>query len=129
MCFPHHFDSVYAPEKECLSRLECFHSKDYLNALLSSPGALTLKELEEFGLVDDAALFPGLESYLKYLCGTIDAIGRALDDGFRYVINWDGGRHHAQSSSASGYCYINGNDTCVCACGKGKDPIKHIILV
>ncbi len=92
-----------------MTLLEFYHGREYLNALMSaSPEALSPEELQEFGLVDDAAPFPGLELYVKYLAGTIDCIQKSLEDGFRYVINWDGGRHHAQSCSASGYCYING---------------------
>lgn len=88
--------------------LEKFHSKSYLNALVSKPESLDPESLDEFGLVDDSPLFPGLAQYISYLGGSVLAVLKALEDGFRYVINWDGGRHHAQSSSASGYCYING---------------------
>ncbi len=103
------FRRAYEPlEASSLNALKCFHSPDYLNALMSYPGPSSCEELEEFGLVDDAAIFTGLRTYIRYLAGSIDCIQKALEDGFRYVINWDGGRHHAQSSYASGYCYING---------------------
>ncbi len=66
-------------------------------------------EYDEFGLVDDCPIFEGIASYVSYMNGSIAAILKALEQGYRYVINWDGGRHHAQASMASGYCYINGN--------------------
>ena len=68
----------------------------------------SLDELESFGLVDDCSIFPELSNYVFFLSGAIEATLKALDHGFRYVINWDGGRHHAQASLASGFCYING---------------------
>lgn len=91
-----------------MSFLEKFHSKEYLNALTSKTTSLNAELLEDFGLVDDSPLFPGLPQYISYLGGSVLATLKALEDGFRYVIYWDGGRHHAQSSAASGYCYING---------------------
>lgn len=68
----------------------------------------TLDHLESYGLVDDCSIFEGLQYYARYLGGSVQASLKALDEGFRYVINWDGGRHHAQASLASGFCFING---------------------
>lgn len=100
---------IYEPKEGTLDSLECFHSREYLNALISFPESHDIEELEDFGLVDDAAPFSGLASYVRFLAGSIDSVQKALEDGFRYVINWDGGRHHAQSTSASGYCFVNGS--------------------
>ena len=47
-------------------------------------------------------------AYALFLGGTVNATLKALEKGHRYVINWDGGRHHAQASLASGFCFING---------------------
>lgn len=69
---------------------------------------MSFDELDAFGLVDDCSIFDDLAQYATYLGGSVYSILKALDDGYRYVINWDGGRHHAQASMSSGYCYVNG---------------------
>lgn len=87
--------------------LENYHSTDYLGTLVSNESK-SLDELDSYGLVDDCSVFEGLNTYISYLGGSVESILKALDEGFRYVINWDGGRHHAQASLASGFCFING---------------------
>ena len=77
--------------------------------MFSQEGTKSLEEMDSFGLVDDCSIFEGLQTYSLYLGGSVEAALSALELGFRYVINWDGGRHHAQASLASGFCFINGN--------------------
>lgn len=76
--------------------------------MFSESGSYTLDELDSYGLVDDCSTFEGIQSYARYLGGSVQASLKALEEGNRYVINWDGGRHHAQASLASGFCFING---------------------
>ena len=65
-------------------------------------------DLEKYGLTDDCAIFSGLPSYISFITGaTITAARLLVNRQFKTVINWDGGRHHAQKSRASGFCYIN----------------------
>lgn len=77
--------------------------------MIFSQDVKTLEELDSFGLVDDCSIFKDLSSYVLYLGGAVESSLKALDEGSRYVINWDGGRHHAQASLASGFCFVNGN--------------------
>ena len=95
--------------------LQSYHSEDYIEALLSKK-IFPIEKLDDFGLVDDCSKFVGIQDYGLYLGGSVLATLKALEAGCRFVINWDGGRHHAQASQASGYCFINGK-------------IKHLPLV
>ena len=76
--------------------------------IIFNDGNYELDELDSHGLVDDCSIFDGLSQYALFLGGCVNATLKALEEGFRYVINWDGGRHHAQSALASGFCFING---------------------
>lgn len=78
--------------------------------MIFNDGNYSLDKLDSYGLVDDCSLFDGLREYTLFLGGTVNATLKALENGFRYVINWDGGRHHAQASLASGFCFINGTE-------------------
>jgi acetoin utilization protein AcuC len=96
-----------APAAE--EELSSFHSSDYLEALKRvSRGELTSQDLF-FGLGnDDCPIFADLYSYARCAAGA--SIGGArllLDTTARYVFNPSGGYHHAKSSSAGGFCYIN----------------------
>lgn len=76
--------------------------------MIFNNNSIEINMLESFGLVDDCSIFEGLDQYSLYLGGSVEASLKALEEGYRYVINWDGGRHHAQASLASGFCFING---------------------
>lgn len=76
--------------------------------MIFNDGEYSLDILDSYGLVDDCSVFDGLREYALFLGGTVNATLKALEKGHRYVINWDGGRHHAQASLASGFCFING---------------------
>ena len=80
---------------------------DYLNIIFNDD-TTDIDDLDSYGLVDDCSIFEGLKMYALYLGGAVEASLKALEEGYRYVINWDGGRHHAQASLASGFCFING---------------------
>ncbi|KAG8815325.1 hypothetical protein FRC17_000743 [Serendipita sp. 399] len=61
----------------------------------------------EFGIEDDCPWFKGLNVYMTAVAGGTLAAAESLIDGSANVaIAWDGGRHHAQKSSASGFCYV-----------------------
>lgn len=80
---------------------------DYLDIIFNDD-TTDIDDLDSYGLVDDCSIFEGLKMYALYLGGAVEASLKALEEGYRYVINWDGGRHHAQASLASGFCFING---------------------
>lgn len=98
---------IFEPSPSSRKFLEQYHSNDFLDMILTKNEG-SVEELDSYGLVDDCSIFEGLPLYAQYLSGSVEAILKALEEGFRYVINWDGGRHHAQASFASGFCFING---------------------
>ncbi|KAH6909584.1 histone deacetylase complex protein [Coprinopsis sp. MPI-PUGE-AT-0042] len=76
--------------------LAVYHSKDYLDFVLDK--ANEGKHNAEFGLQDD---------YIQLVAGATltacDALKQNVSD---ISICWDGGRHHAHKSRASGFCYV-----------------------
>lgn len=88
------------------SNLEMFHDDDYVRALeRAAPDS-------RFSLEFDAHPFPNLFEHCKSVAGaTLSAAAwlarPGLVDEKRIAINWTGGRHHARSSSASGWCFVN----------------------
>jgi len=65
-------------------------------------------EVSDFGLEDDCPIFDGLEEYCKVVAGGSLTAAREIRDGRADIaIYWDGGRHHATKSKASGFCYVN----------------------
>ncbi|AMD18767.1 HBL135Cp [Eremothecium sinecaudum] len=65
--------------------------------------------LEYYGLVDDCPIFDYLPMYVHTVAGATLSLLQELsyDEGPTIAINWDGGRHHAMKSKASGFCYVN----------------------
>jgi histone deacetylase 8 len=90
--------------------VEMFHSAEYIDRLMMGPSLpTTMGDLEDFGLVDDCPVFEGINRYCAALAGASSSVVAAVKNKFDCTIFWDGGRHHASSSCASGFCYINGN--------------------
>ncbi|KAJ1834358.1 Histone deacetylase 8 [Coemansia sp. RSA 2711] len=96
--------------------LTVFHSEEFISSMFgaepdsdcASTSGSEGDRLERFGLVDDCALFDGVEAHVRYAAGATVAAAEALVSGRAQVaINWEGGRHHGQRSRASGYCYVN----------------------
>ncbi|AET38948.1 histone deacetylase Ecym_3465 [Eremothecium cymbalariae DBVPG len=65
--------------------------------------------LVRFGLVDDCFPMDYLPMYIHTIAGSTLSLVRELSIKGEptIAINWDGGRHHAFKSRASGFCYIN----------------------
>jgi acetoin utilization deacetylase AcuC-like enzyme len=84
------------------TNLETFHDEDYVHAL-----ELGVADAH-FGLEYDAHPFPGLMEHCRSVAGaTLSAAAWLLqDDTKKIAINWSGGRHHARSGEASGYCFV-----------------------
>jgi len=61
----------------------------------------------EYGIEDDCPPFPGLNRYVQLVAGaTLTAVDVLKNGKADIAISWDGGRHHAQKSRASGFCYV-----------------------
>ncbi|KAF9445601.1 histone deacetylase complex protein [Macrolepiota fuliginosa MF-IS2] len=112
---------TYTPRRATRQDLGMYHTPGYLDFVLdpvnSEPrddegcDAPVSPELEvlkaEYGLEDDCPTFPGLPDYVHLVAGAtltaVDALRYGISD---IAINWDGGRHHASKSRASGFCYV-----------------------
>ncbi|KIM48692.1 hypothetical protein M413DRAFT_59621 [Hebeloma cylindrosporum] len=103
--------AVVTPRKASYKDLSVYHTRDYLDAILYSgnPGK-TEGEAEpnaEFGLEDDCPYFLGLSEYVQMVAGaTLTAVSALQQNLSEIAICWDGGRHHARKSQASGFCYV-----------------------
>ncbi|KAF9041205.1 histone deacetylase complex protein [Panaeolus papilionaceus] len=100
---------VVTPRRATYKDLATYHTKDYLDATLNHTSQSDDEETlqTEFGLEDDCPYFPGLPEYMQLVGGAtltaVVALQRNLAD---VSICWDGGRHHARRSQASGFCYV-----------------------
>lgn len=78
---------------------------------LESAG-LSSADVEAAGLVTDCLPFPRMWEYVQAVCGaSIAAVEVVAHNRARVAISISGGRHHAQPTSASGFCY--GNDCAI----------------
>ncbi|KAA1477915.1 Arginase/deacetylase [Dentipellis sp. KUC8613] len=118
--------------------LAAFHTKDYIAALLAErPNSKTDEHTDsgagtgadvEFGLEDDCPPFAGLGAYALAIAGATLAAARALARGEADVaICWDGGRHHAHKSHASGFCYVNDCVLALLALKRASTPLPRAL--
>ncbi len=99
---------VIAPTPATKTDMERFHSSRYIDALKIAETTLSSEDKVEYGLVDDASVFPGLFSYCQQVAGASLTAASLLATGrVTTAINWGGGRHHAKKDQASGFCYVN----------------------
>ncbi|KAJ1649756.1 hypothetical protein IWQ61_009252 [Dispira simplex] len=88
----------------------------------SDPG-----RLNQFGLLDDCAVFPELPQYVSLVAGgSLVAALHLIRGTHRYAIHWDGGRHHAKRHSAAGFCYVNDIVLAILALRRGFDKVLYI---
>lgn len=131
--------TVVEARKATVEELALAHSHRYLNLLASidrhlspdsaccrdssgeesdcemfeSTGDDIAEQLEEAGLVDDCPAFTGMWEMARYTVGGAVLAAEHLVRGSASVACWfEGGRHHAASDSAHGFCY--GKDTRLC---------------
>ncbi|KAF9476814.1 histone deacetylase complex protein [Pholiota conissans] len=106
---------VVSPRKASYKDLAVYHTRDYLNAVLDASNLTTDGEDQEtdilvnaeFGLEDDCPRFAGLAEYVQLVGGATLTATKALQQNLADIaICWDGGRHHARKSHASGFCYV-----------------------
>ncbi|KAK7437922.1 hypothetical protein VKT23_018357 [Stygiomarasmius scandens] len=94
---------VINPRRAAYKDLAIYHSKEYLDFVLNPSD----EEPESFGLEDDCPIFDGMPEYIQLVAGATCTAANALKLGVvDTAICWDGGRHHAQKSRASGFCYV-----------------------
>ncbi|KAI0330065.1 histone deacetylase complex protein [Cubamyces sp. BRFM 1775] len=91
--------------------LVAYHDREFVeHILISQKASLPLPKHEtdsEYGLEEDCPAFAGLPEYIRLVAGASLTAARSLREGGANVsISWDGGRHHAQKSRASGFCYV-----------------------
>ncbi|TPX46103.1 hypothetical protein CcCBS67573_g10334 [Chytriomyces confervae] len=105
---------ITAPVPITKDDLTQFHSEEFVELLLSAEYLPSdeskehLQQLDEFGLLHDCPVFPGLGDYVKQAAGgTIAAVRQLMNGSADVAIHWDGGRHHAHRDFASGFCYVN----------------------
>ncbi|KAH9918958.1 histone deacetylase complex protein [Fomitopsis serialis] len=96
---------VPADDKE----LGAYHTQDYLQFVLNPANGSAPDDpnVAEFGLEEDCPPFAGLSQYVRLVAGgTLTAASALREDRADIAICWDGGRHHARKSEASGFCYV-----------------------
>lgn len=71
-------------------------------------GKIDMSVLESMGLNGDCPLFKCLPIYCFATAGSsLSLADHVLSSERSICINWDGGRHHAMKTRASGFCYVN----------------------
>lgn len=93
-----------------------YHSRAYVDLLRAIDSAesgdaaaeLDEAELDSHGLSYDADAFPGVWAHATTIAGGSLRAAELLARGETDVaIHWQGGRHHATSDRAAGFCYAN----------------------
>ncbi|EMD31974.1 hypothetical protein CERSUDRAFT_119291 [Gelatoporia subvermispora B] len=91
--------------------LAAYHDRDYLDFILDDKNMSEPSEDDpryaEFGLEDDCPPFRALPEYVRLVAGASLTAARQLsEEKADIAVCWDGGRHHAHKSHASGFCYV-----------------------
>ncbi|KAJ8469205.1 hypothetical protein ONZ45_g16967 [Pleurotus djamor] len=101
------------PKRALRDALSMYHTNDYLDFVLNPRRSAESEEeggspnSADFGLEDDCPIFKGLSDYVPLVAGaTLTAASSLINGNLNEAICWDGGRHHAQKSHASGFCYV-----------------------
>ncbi|PVG00820.1 Arginase/deacetylase [Serendipita vermifera] len=98
---------VVKPTPATREELATFHDEEYLDYVLNPDHALETDDRKVFGIEDDCPWFKGLHIYVPLVAGaTLTAVRLLVEHKANVAICWDGGRHHAQKSQASGFCYV-----------------------
>lgn len=98
-------EPVMAGEEEVLS----FHAREYVDVLKAVNSGRAIPGSSRFGLgPGDNPVFPGLFDWSRLVTGGSLLAAELVDRG-RTSIAFapGGGLHHARSSQASGFCYVN----------------------
>lgn len=118
------FFRVVAPKRATRHHLAAFHDAFYLDLLEFTPNdddnyessneLPSLALLDSVGLTDDCAIPPepksraALWNYCRHVAGgSIHAAQLLVNGRAEVALHWGGGRHHAHSYRAGGFCYVN----------------------
>eukprot|EP00095_Tigriopus_kingsejongensis_P008693 maker-scaffold483_size159862-snap-gene-0.39 protein:Tk08693 transcript:maker-scaffold483_size159862-snap-gene-0.39-mRNA-1 annotation:"histone deacetylase 8" len=102
--------TVVEPGLASPDQLNGFHARDYLDLLarLEAEEEPEDDELDDFGLLHDCPILPGLWTLSRLLAGaSIEAAQCLVRQEHQVAINWHGGWHHAHRDRAAGFCYVN----------------------
>ncbi|OCH87067.1 histone deacetylase complex protein [Obba rivulosa] len=102
---------VVEPTPTSDKELAAYHDRAYLEFILDEKNMTASSEDDpryaEFGLEDDCPTFTGLPEYVRLVAGaSLTAARLLIQKKADITICWDGGRHHAHKSHASGFCYV-----------------------
>ncbi|KAI6142827.1 hypothetical protein BKA82DRAFT_532135 [Pisolithus tinctorius] len=118
---------VIRPRRASPRELLVYHTRDYLEYALgpAARDSQDQSQISEFGLEDDCPPFHNMHEYIQLVAGATLTAVDALKDGVCDVaICWDGGRHHAQKSKASGFCYVADCVLAILALKKNRPAAK-----
>jgi acetoin utilization protein AcuC len=89
--------------------LATFHTREYLDVLKQASEGHLSGNAYAFGLgPGDNPIFPGLFEWSLWISGaTLQAVDYVATGNGEVAFNIAGGLHHAMTSRASGFCYIN----------------------
>lgn len=99
-----------APVRLTDEELQQFHTADYLDALRrAAKGELSPDEALHYGLgTPDCPIFKDMYDYVSLAAGgSVTGARLILEERADVVFNPSGGFHHAQASSAAGFCFVN----------------------
>ena len=100
---------IAKPEPLCFEKLSLFHNGDYLNLLKAASSNAFAFEMLGCGLgTEENPVFEGLYDLITLSAGaTYLGADLLVNQGFSVALNVFGGFHHAGTSHAEGFCYIN----------------------
>jgi acetoin utilization protein AcuC len=107
------FDNSNSPWVEAqeadAQEVQLIHSPEYLEILKQANTGNAPTQALKYGLGGgDNPLFPGLYDWSLMVTGaTLECIRQIINEDRQIAFNIAGGLHHAQSSRASGFCYLN----------------------
>ncbi|KLO16512.1 histone deacetylase 8 [Schizopora paradoxa] len=100
-----HKINIISPRRATKDELCLYHDEEYLDFVLDESHCQSATS--DFGIEDDCPPFSGLHNYIPLVAGaTIAAVDQLVKNLANVAICWDGGRHHAQKTHASGFCYV-----------------------
>ncbi|RNA35554.1 histone deacetylase 8-like [Brachionus plicatilis] len=116
------------PVKSDDKHLKLFHSQEYIDYLKTCQIEYVESE-DDFGIGYDCPYIEKIHDYVSTVAGaSLTAAHLINQDMFKYVINWNGGWHHAKRDKASGFCYVNDVVLCIMKLRQKFSRILYIDL-
>ncbi len=109
-----------------------FHTDEYIEFLQKvTPDNMEAysKEQSKYNVGDDCPVFDGLFEFCGISAGgSMEGAARLNRGKCDMAVNWAGGLHHAKKSEASGFCYVNGKNTCCLPWNSSNKTYLDIVL-